>query len=336
MLSSRYLKRWYGTGIFLMIFMVAVGGITRLTDSGLSMVDWQPIYGILPPLSDSDWENEFNQYKEYPEYRYKNINLTLSEFKYIYYWEYIHRMLGRIIGLFFIFPLVYFSIKKSLDKIEFKKILTIIVLIAFQGILGWYMVKSGLRDNPNISHFRLMFHYMMAMILISFTYLQYLRHSYLKEYRISISLNTSWLIFSLIIIQIIFGTFMAGLNAGHYYNTFPLMDGSILPLNILYNHSMGIIENLFYNQATVQYIHRLLGFILLIISLKIIFDQFKEYNLTSLDTKLAILLLAQFILGVITLVTGVNIYFAVMHQVNASLLILVCIKVIYIKKISNK
>jgi len=319
-----------------MVFMVAVGGITRLTDSGLSMVDWQPIYGILPPLSYSDWENEFNQYKEYPEYRYKNINLTLSEYKYIYYWEYIHRMLGRIIGLFFIFPLVYFSIKKSLDKTEFKKILTIIVLIAFQGILGWYMVKSGLRDNPNISHFRLMFHYMMAMILISFTYIQYLRHSHLKENRISISLSTSWFIFSLIIIQIIFGTFMAGLNAGHYYNTFPLMDGSILPLNILYNHSMGIIENLFYNQATVQYIHRLLGFILLIISLKIIFDQFKEYNLTSLDTKLAILLLAQFILGVITLVTCVNIYFAVMHQVNASLLILVCIKVIYIKKISNK
>ena len=245
-------------------------------------------------------------------------------------------MLGRIIGLFFIFPLVYFSIKKSLDKTEFKKILTIIVLIAFQGILGWYMVKSGLRDNPNISHFRLMFHYMMAMILISYTYLQYLRHSYLKENKISISLRTSWIIFSLIIIQIIFGTFMAGLKAGHYYNTFPLMDGSIIPFNILYNHSMGIIENLFYNQVMVQYIHRLLGFILLIFSLKIVFDQFRKNNLSSLDTKLATLLLGQFILGVITLVTGVNIYFAVMHQVNASLLILVCIKVIYIKKISNK
>ena len=319
-----------------MIFMVAVGGITRLTDSGLSIVDWKPIYGILPPLNGPDWENEFSQYKEYPEYKYKNINLTLSEFKYIYYWEYIHRMLGRVIGLFFIFPLVYFSIKKSLDKTEFKKILTIIVLIAFQGILGWYMVESGLRDNPNISHFRLMFHYMMAMVLISYTYLQYLRHSYLKENKISISLRTSWIIFSLIIIQIIFGTFMAGLKAGHYYNTFPLMDGSIIPLNVLYNHSMGIIENLFYNQATVQYIHRLLGFILLIFSLKIVFDQFRKNNLSSLDTKLATLLLVQFILGVITLVTGINIYFAIMHQLNASLLILVCIKVIYIKKISNK
>jgi cytochrome c oxidase assembly protein subunit 15 len=129
---------------------------------------------------------------------------------------------------------------------------------------------------------------------------------------------------------------MAGLKAGHYYNTFPLMDGSIIPLYLLYNQSMGIIENLFYNQATVQYIHRLLGFILLLFSLKIIFNQFRKNNLNSLDTKLATLLLVQFILGVITLVTGVNIYFAVMHQVNASLLILVCIKVIYIKKISNK
>ena len=336
MLSSRYLRRWYGIGIFLMIFMVAVGGITRLTDSGLSIVDWQPIYGILPPLSDSDWENEFNHYKRYPEYRYKNINLTLSEFKYIYFWEYFHRMLGRIIGLFFIFPLVYFSIKKSLDKTELKKIFIIIALIAFQGILGWYMVKSGLKGNPNVSHFRLMFHYMMAMILISFTYLQYLRHSYLKQNRISISLRTSWFIFSLIIIQIIFGTFMAGLKAGYYYNTFPLMDGSIIPLNILYNDSMGIIENLFYNQATVQYIHRLLGFILLVFSLKIIFNQFRKNNLSSLDIKLALLLLVQFILGVVTLVMGVNIYFAIMHQVNASLLVLVCIKLIYIKKISNK
>jgi len=316
--------------------MVAVGGITRLTDSGLSIVDWQPIYGILPPLSDSNWENEFNHYKEYPEYIYKNINLTLREFKYIYIWEYVHRMLGRIIALFFIFPLVYFSIKKSIDKTELKRILIIIALISFQGILGWYMVKSGLSGNPNISHFRLMLHYMMAMILISFTYIQYLRHSYVEENRISISLSTFWLIFSLIIIQTIFGTFMAGLKAGHYYNTFPLMDGSIIPLNILYNHSMGIIENLFYNQATVQYIHRLLGFILLIFSSKIIFEQFRKNNLSSLETKLATLLLVQFILGVITLVTSVNIYFSVAHQVNASLIFLTCVKIIYIIKISNK
>ena len=129
---------------------------------------------------------------------------------------------------------------------------------------------------------------------------------------------------------------MAGLKAGHYYNTFPLMDGSIIPLNVLYNHSMGIIENLFYNQAMVQYIHRLFGFILLIFSLKIVFDQFRKNNLSSLDTKLATLLLVQFILGVITLVTGINIYFAIMHQLNASLLILLCIKIICIKKISNK
>ena len=142
MISNRYISKWYSIGILLMIAMIAIGGITRLTNSGLSMVDWEPVSGVLPPISDSDWENEFNNYKIYPEYKEINMDISMSEFKVIFFWEYFHRMVARALGLFFILPLIYHSFNKSISKIDTRRVVMIILLIICQGLLGWYMVKS--------------------------------------------------------------------------------------------------------------------------------------------------------------------------------------------------
>ncbi len=335
MLSNRYLSKWYSTGVFLMIIMIAIGGITRLTNSGLSMVDWEPISGIIPPISDNDWDNEFDNYKRYPEYKEINMDINISGFKVIYFWEYLHRMVGRILGLFFIFPLLYHSLNKSISIIEIRRVLTIIFLIICQGVLGWYMVKSGLRDNPYVDHIRLMFHFMMAMVLISYTYMQYLRNIDVRTDNLILSYKSSILLFILILIQIIFGTFTAGLKAGYIFNTYPLMNGTLFPVDILYNGSMGLLGSIINNHATVQYIHRSLGLIIVLWSFYILLHQYKKKRLSSYDSKLAILLIIQFILGVITLVTSVDIYFAILHQVNASFIILVSIRVMYINKSNN-
>ena len=335
MLSNRYLSKWYSTGVFLMITMIAIGGITRLTNSGLSMVDWEPISGIIPPISDNDWDNEFDNYKRYPEYKEIYMDISISGFKVIYFWEYLHRMVGRILGLFFIFPLLYHSLNKSISIIEIRRVLTIIFLIICQGVLGWYMVKSGLRDNPYVDHIRLMLHFMMAMVLISYTYMQYLRNINFRTDNLILSYKSSILLFILILIQIIFGTFTAGLKAGYIFNTYPLMNGTLFPVDILYNGSMGLLGSIINNHATVQYIHRSLGLIIVLWSFYILLHQYKKKRLSSYDSKLAILLIIQFILGVITLVTSVDIYFAILHQVNASFIILVSIRVMYINKSNN-
>ena len=318
-----------------MIAMIAIGGVTRLTNSGLSMVDWEPVSGILPPIGDSDWENEFNNYKKYPEYKEINMDITISDFKLIFFWEYLHRMVGRILALFFILPLTYHCLNKSISKVEIRRVITIIFLIICQGLLGWYMVKSGLRNNPYVDHIRLMLHFMMAMILISYTYIQYLRKIDTKKDSLNLSYKSSMLLFILVLFQIIFGTFTAGLKAGYIFNTYPLMNGSVFPLDILYNSSMGLLGSIINNLATVQYIHRTLGLILILWSFYILMIQYKSRLLKSYDSKLAILLIIQFVLGVTTLVTSVNIYYAILHQINASIIVLACIRVIYINNSSS-
>ena len=220
MMSDSFFSKWYAYGIVLMVVMIAIGGITRLTDSGLSMVDWQPVAGILPPITNNDWEEEFNHYKQYPEYKEINLDMTLSEFKIIFFWEYLHRMVGRLIGLFFIIPLVYMLYKKRISKNDLKVVSTIILLIISQGLLGWYMVMSGLSQNPFVDHIRLMLHFMMAMILVSYTYLQYLKKSSLNSKKFLMSHKSTLLFFIIVLIQIIFGTFTAGLKAGYIFNTY--------------------------------------------------------------------------------------------------------------------
>lgn len=333
MMSDSFFSKWYAYGIVLMVVMIAIGGITRLTDSGLSMVDWQPVAGILPPITNNDWEEEFNHYKQYPEYKEINLDMTLSEFKIIFFWEYLHRMVGRLIGLFFIIPLVYMLYKKRISKNDLKVVSTIILLIISQGLLGWYMVMSGLSQNPFVDHIRLMLHFMMAMILVSYTYLQYLKKSSLKSKKFLMSHKSTLLFFIIVLIQIIFGTFTAGLKAGYIFNTYPLMNNSFFPYQILYNSSLGFFNNIINNLPTVQYIHRTIGLIILLWAIYIIIQAYKEKDEYLDELKLSTIIIIQFLLGVLTLLTSVNIYIALLHQINATFIIILFVKLIYLKKI---
>ena len=319
-----------------MVVMIAIGGITRLTDSGLSMVDWQPVAGILPPITNNDWEEEFNHYKQYPEYKEINLDMTLSEFKIIFFWEYLHRMVGRIIGLFFIIPFVYMLFKKRISKNDLKVVITIILLIISQGLLGWYMVMSGLSQNPFVDHIRLMLHFMMAMILVSYTYLQYLKKCRMNSKKLLISHKSTLLFFTIVLIQIIFGTFTAGLKAGYIFNTYPLMNNSLFPYEILYNRSLGFFNSLVNNLPTVQYIHRSLGLIILLWAIYILLQAYKQKDEYFDEFKLSFLIIIQFLLGVLTLLTSVNIYIALLHQVNATFIIILFVKLIYFKKSNSK
>ena len=336
MTSDSLFSKWYAYGIVLMIVMIAIGGITRLTDSGLSMVDWEPVAGIIPPITNDDWEEEFNYYKQYPEYKEINLDMTLSEFKIIFFWEYLHRMVGRIIGLFFIIPLVYMLFKKRISKNDLKVVLAIIILITAQGLLGWYMVMSGLSLNPFVDHIRLMIHFMMAMILVSYTYIQYLNKIHLSPKKLLMSYKNTLLFFVIIIIQIIFGTFTAGLKAGYIFNTYPLMNNSIFPYEILYNSSLGFLSSLINNLPTVQYVHRTIGLIILLWAIYMILKSYKNKEEYLDELKLSILIIIQFLLGVFTLLTSVNIYIALLHQINATFIILLCVKLIYLKKFNSR
>ena len=336
MMSDSFFSKWYAYGIVLMVVMIAIGGITRLTDSGLSMVDWQPVAGILPPITNNDWEEEFNHYKQYPEYKEINLDMTLSEFKIIFFWEYLHRMVGRLIGLFFIIPLVYMLYKKRISKNDLKVVLTIILLIISQGLIGWYMVMSGLNQNPFVDHIRLMLHFMMAMILVSYTYLQYLKKCSLDSKKFLMSQKSTLLFFIIVLIQIIFGTFTAGLKAGYIFNTYPLMNNSFFPYQILYNSSLGFFNNIINNLPTVQYIHRTIGLIILLWAIYIIIQAYKEKDEYLDEFKLSTIIIIQFLLGVLTLLTSVNIYIALLHQINATFIIILFVKLIYLKKSNNK
>ncbi|OUW20604.1 MAG: hypothetical protein CBD21_03235 [bacterium TMED161] len=336
MISDSSFSKWYAYGIALMIVMIAIGGITRLTDSGLSMVDWEPVAGILPPITNNHWEEEFNHYKQYPEYKEINLDMTLAEFKIIFFWEYLHRMVGRIIGLFFIIPLVYMLFKKRISKNDLKVVLTIILLIISQGLLGWYMVMSGLSQNPFVDHIRLMLHFMMAMILVSYTYLQYLKKCNLNSKKLLMSHKSTLLFFIIVLIQIIFGTFTAGLKAGYIFNTYPLMNNSFFPYEILYNSSLGVFNSLINNLPTVQYIHRTIGLIILLWAIYMFSQAYKEKDEYLDELRLSFLIIIQFLLGVLTLLTSVNIYIALLHQVNATFIIILFIKLIYFKKSNSK
>jgi len=336
MISDSFFAKWYAYGIILMVVMIAIGGITRLTDSGLSMVDWEPLAGIIPPITNNDWEEEFNHYKQYPEYKEINLDMTLAEFKIIFFWEYLHRMVGRLIGLFFIIPLIYLLFKNRISKNDLKVVLTIILLIISQGLLGWYMVMSGLSQNPFVDHIRLMLHFMMAMILVSYTYLQYLKKCSLDSKKFLMSQKSTLLFFIIVLIQIIFGTFTAGLKAGYIFNTYPLMNNSFFPYQILYNSSLGFFNSIINNLPTVQYIHRTIGLIILLWAIYIIIQAYKEKNEYLDEFKLSIIIIIQFLLGVLTLLTSVNIYIALLHQINATFIIMLFVKLIYLKKSNSK
>ncbi len=323
---------WLSLSFVLVFLMIIVGGLTRLTDSGLSITEWELFSGIFPPLDKSKWDQYFTLYKEIPQYKLLNYNMTLDEFKIIYYWEYFHRILGRIIGLFFLVPLILFYFTKKIDKKYLLICTSIFFLILIQGLVGWYMVKSGLTQNISVSHYRLSLHLSIAFIIIGLIYWTIINVK--KSTTISLFVNKRYnyffyfLIF-LVFTQIILGAFVSGLDAGKIYQTWPLMDLTFFPSDVDISKTLDLLN--FNNHSLVQFYHRNLAYFLSFYILIFGFFIFikKIYNLYKPFLYLFIFLIIQIFLGIFTLISGLNIYLASAHQICSLLLMLSVINLYY-------
>lgn len=301
--------------------MIAIGGLTRLTESGLSMVNWHPVHGTIPPLNLEQWQEEFNAYKQSPEYQKINRGMTLEEFKNIFALEYIHRLLGRITGLVFLIPLIYFIIKKQVTKRLTYKLIAVFLLGGLQAVIGWYMVKSGLYDTPKVSPYRLALHLTTAFIIFTILWITALslQTPKAKKNKPHPHASLAILVASLILAQTIIGAFVAGLDAGLIYNTFPTMNGQWIPEDVL--AMKPLLRNITENPATVQFIHRLMAFITAIAILYYLFISYSHYQTSKTQQKsmqlLLILTCIQITLGVTTLIHQVPTLLASLHQMGA-------------------
>jgi len=315
---------WLLTGCILIFIMVIVGGITRLTDSGLSISNYKLITGTIPPLNEAEWQEAFELYQQYPEYQKLHSHFTIKDFKSIYFWEWLHRLLGRVIGLVFIIPFLYFLATKQLTKKTIKKCLVLLVLGGFQGFLGWYMVKSGLVDMPDVSHYRLAAHLTTAFLTFAATLWVVLDLLYPNKKSINTKFRNLIIVsYIILIIQIVYGAFVAGLKAGLLHNHWPLMNE-----NKLIHQTVYVLEpfykNLIENPSGIQFIHRVLAY-LVVISIIILWFKSRKISLTNLQAKginaLLILVVFQFLLGIFTLLYAVPLWLGIAHQIGAFFLL---------------
>ncbi len=317
---------WLLTITAMVLLIIVIGGLTRLTDSGLSMTDWRPILGVIPPLSLESWLAVFEMYKQTPEYKIVNKNMTLNEFKYIFWWEWFHRIFARAIGVVFLIPLIYFSFKKQIQSSLYIRLGIVFVFGLFQAVIGWWMVKSGLTENPYVSPYRLTFHLLNALII--FSILLWIAMDYRYSSNISFLSNPKTTEFYilvaviLIFITIATGGFMAGTNSGQSFNTFPLMNGKIIPDDYVID-DLGIY-NIFENTVAINFNHRWLSifvfFYILFVCFK--FIKFDNKNISSTLVYLVLFFLTlQVILGIITLLSNVYLPVASLHQTNSILLL---------------
>ncbi len=318
---------WLLSGCLLLFIMVVVGGITRLTNSGLSMTDWHLVTDTFPPLSQEKWEQAFEEYKKFPEYQKINIHndFTLDDYQFIYFWEWFHRFIGRIIGLVFIVPFVYFLIKKQLSSETIRKCIVLLGMGGFQGFLGWFMVRSGLIDNPDVSHFRLSLHLTFAFITFAYTLWVALDIIYPNKLIAIVPLRKiARLAFVSLLIQIIYGGFVAGLNAGLIHNHWPLMSDGQFIHDSVFIEQQTLFLNLIEGKSGVQFVHRTLAYVVVGLILTLYFKS-KKHALNSLQKKginaLVLIVFVQFGLGVFTLLYQVPLWLGLAHQVTAFFLL---------------
>ena len=324
----------------IMVFLIIIiGGLTRLTDSGLSMVDWQPLLGTIPPLNYSQWLDVFNDYQLSPEFLYVNTNITLDEFKYIFWWEWFHRFLARLIGIVFIIPFIYFFFKKYFNFFFYKRFIIIFGLGLIQAVVGWWMVKSGLVDDPYVSPYRLTFHLINAVIIYCLLLWTCIEYYHLKSMRLVYFRTKEFLILLsvfFVFITILSGGFMAGSHAGQSFNTYPLMNGKIIPDDI-YIHDLGIL-NLFENTITINFNHRWIATLTFIYTFSLftylIFNKFIKLSNHIILIVLVILSL-QFLLGIMTLLSNVKIHYAIFHQTNSIALLSILLFAYFKSKIKG-
>jgi cytochrome c oxidase assembly protein subunit 15 len=322
-ISSRIVAAWLLVSATLVFLMVVVGGVTRLTHSGLSIVEWQPLVGALPPFSDADWQTLFAKYRETPEFRLVNFDMDLAGFKQIFWWEYFHRLLGRLIGVVYALPFLWLVSRRRVDAALAWKLGAVFMLGALQGALGWFMVKSGLVDNPRVSHFRLTAHLGMALAILA------------AELWIALDLlaprsagprtpsaRLALALAALVFVMCLTGGFVAGLRAGFAYNTFPLMNGHLVPPEIMMLEPWW--SNILYNMATVQFTHRAIAWLLIVLVPLFWWHARRAARdgRTRLATHALLAVLAlQVTLGISTLVLVVPLSLAAAHQAGAVLLL---------------
>ena len=316
---------WLLTGCLLIFIMVVVGGITRLTHSGLSISNYKLISGVIPPMNEFEWEQAFDLYKQYPEYQKLNNHFDLQDFKDIYFWEWLHRVIGRFIGLVFLLPFIYFLITKQLTKPTIKKSIILLCMGAFQGFMGWYMVKSGLIDNPDVSHYRLAAHLTTAFVTFAYTFWVALDLIFPNRKVINTSFrNFIRLSLVALLIQIIYGAFVAGLDAGFIHNHWPMMSEGKFMHETVYIEQNPIYKNFIEGRSGVQFVHRILAYVVVVFIIGI-WIKSKKLDVTAIQSKgissLLIVLVIQFLLGVFTILMQVPVWLGVAHQVGAFFLL---------------
>ncbi|MBT6440580.1 MAG: heme A synthase [Flavobacteriales bacterium] len=316
---------WLLSGCLLIFIMVVVGGITRLTHSGLSMVEWHLFMGSIPPLNQADWIDTFTKYKEFPEFQELNYDFKLDDFKSIFWWEYIHRMIGRLLGFVFIIPFSYFLVKRKLSKRLIKQSVVMFFMGGFQGFLGWFMVKSGLVSDPHVSHFRLAIHLTFAFLIFGYIFWVMLGIFFKEEITLAdypVIRKLGWVLFPVVVIQIVYGAFVAGLRAGTLYNTFPKMGSEWIAEGV--TAISPFYENFIYGLAGVQFVHRYIAYVVAGLIIAIWWQSIKQpiqYSQQLASRGLLYVMVLQFTLGVLTLLYSVPVLLGVLHQSGAFLLL---------------
>ena len=331
--QNKIVEFWLISIFFLVGVMILVGGLTRLTDSGLSITQWELFKGFLPPLTNKSWLYYFELYKNIPEYTEQNFNMTLNEFKVIFWWEWGHRFLGRLIGLSFLIPLIYFYFKHGFQFI--KKYLLIFFLICFQGFIGWYMVSSGLVDRVDVSHYRLSIHLLIAFIILSLVLWEYLN---IKKFNLNYQTdnnNLPLIFLILLFIQLILGAFVSGMDAGKIYNSWPLMGNSYFPDD---NNIVDLFKiSVFDDPSLTQFIHRNLAYFIMAFYIYTFYFYFKRKlnNYFRILVIIGIILFFQIFLGILTVLSGAQIFYSSLHQINTILLFSSSICFLFISKKRN-
>ena len=342
--SQQIIANWLFIGVGMLVVQVLLGGITRLTGSGLSITEWDPIMGAVPPTSEAAWQLAFEKYQQIAQYKYVNNHFTVSDFKFIFFWEWFHRLWARFMGLVFLFPFIFFLIKGWFKKWMIVPLVMLFVLGGLQGLLGWVMVMSGLNDeNLYVNHFRLAIHFMAAMILIVYTLVFALslripanQRIYNKPLR-----KFAWWITGLIAIQLIYGCFMAGLKAASAAPTWPDINGAIVPAGMF---EKGFIESILHNSIAIHFVHRTLAYIIFVLTIAWWFKATKD-NTSAMFRHARkwplILVITQVVLGIVTVVSSTKIvlgqfgtfeWLAELHQLTGMLLLLSFATVLYIMK----
>jgi heme a synthase len=330
---KNYISFWLASMFWIISLMIIVGGLTRLTDSGLSITEWQLFSGFLPPINESQWQNYFDLYKKIPEFKLQNHTMNLKEFKIIFWWEWIHRFLGRLIGLSFLIPLVYFTFKLGFRKM--KNLYFIFILICFQGFIGWYMVSSGLVDRVDVSHFRLSIHLLIAFFILSLIFWNFLKIKNISFPRNNLNKLIPIFFLILIFMQISIGAFVSGMDAGKIYNTWPLMNSTYFPNDSDLINLLSL--NSFSDPSLVQFMHRNLAYLIFCFYFFILFKVYmnKLINFFTAINIIGLLLIIQIFLGILTLLNDAQIFLSSMHQITSIFLVTSTIYFLYLNNNSN-